>query len=713
MTSLLILGGVALQGDAGPLSGPATQRHRLALLALLASAYPRGLLREKLVAYLWPERGPGRARNLLSQAIHAVRSQVGDGAVVSAGDEVRLAAEVLGCDMVAFEEALAAGDHDLAVALYRGPLLDGFFLPDAPEFERWLETERRRLAGCYRRALEALARAATESDDRRAAVGWWQRLAAEDPYNSDVTIQLMRALEAAGNRAAAIQVAQVHRALVEGDLSVDPDPAVEDLAERMRTAPSARARTTNVPADPPVSRDARPGVPRETSSWRRPRRWTRRAGGRAALAFAAGATALAVGALIWESSTGRATSRAGRAGAPPHDSGAPPSTLPTPAEERASATAPVGGDLTAPQYVRRANAQNDVSDAGNLEAERLLRLALRADSTNAEAWAELAILYSWRTPYLGAPTSAWDSALVYARRSLDLDPASANAYTGLAAMYGHQGMLALEERMAREALRRDPENSLAVRRLGESYHERGDFLQALRYHRETVRLQPTDGAYRSFVGHVYLDLEAYGSAERWYRGALALKPGELGALEGMVELYLKREMPDSARHYADVLVRLHPRETIALGAAAAVSHYLRDVDAVRRLAGRAVEIAQGAPVRTPHSILATTMLGFAELTVGDTARAEAHFDESVAFLEARLESGADSPRWPYELALIDAARGDMASAFHLLEQAYALGFRWPWMLEAEPMLSGARDDPRFRALVARTRADVEAMRGGM
>jgi serine/threonine-protein kinase len=710
MTSLLVFGGIALEGDDGPLRGTAAQRHRLALLALLASAHPRGVLRERLVAYLWPERGPGRGRNLLSQAIHAVRSQVADGAIVSAGDELRLDPEVLPCDLITFEQAMAAEEFEQAITLYRGPFLDGFFLPDAPEFERWIATRRRRLRASYRKGLEALARAATASDAGRAAVDWWQRLAADDPYNAEVTLNLMRSMEAIGDRAAALEAARVHAVLVQSDLNAQPDPAIEALAERMRTEPLPRQGVTLPPAPRRPSDADAPSVPPEATSSRRPPREIRRPTGRTALLAAAGALVLAVAVLTRGGPSARRARDVARPGVPLSGSDASVPTHPALAETSASPGAPVRGELTAPQYLQYAAAEKDISGAGSRETERLLRLALGVDSTNAEAWAELAILYGWRSPYLGAPTSAWDSALVFAGRALDLDPSSANAYTALAVTYGHEGLLAREERMAREALRRDPGNSLAIRRLGESYRERGDFVQALRYHQETVRLEPNDRAYRSGVGQVYVDLADYAPAERWFRGVLDLEPGHAMALEGMAALYLGREMRDSARHYADLLVRLHPRETVALSAAAAVSHYLRDVAGVRRSAGLVVELAARVPVRTPNSILVTTMLGYAELSQGDTVRAEDLFGQSVSFLEARIASGTDSPRWPYELALIEAARGNKASALDGLEQAYALGFRWLRMLEAEPMLDDVRDDPRFADLVARTRADVEAMR---
>src|SRR6186997_2060241 len=73
MLLLRLLGGPSLSGNGSTLTGPATQRHRLALLALLASSRSRPQSRDKLVAWLWPERDMAHARNLLNQGVHALR----------------------------------------------------------------------------------------------------------------------------------------------------------------------------------------------------------------------------------------------------------------------------------------------------------------------------------------------------------------------------------------------------------------------------------------------------------------------------------------------------------------------------------------------------------------------------------------------------------------------------------------------------------------
>lgn len=158
---LRLLGGASLERDDGtPISGRAAQRHRISLLALLACAPGPGLSRDKLIGLLWPESDAERARNRLNVSVYELRKALGDDALLSAGDEVRLNAEVVSSDVAEFDSATARGDHAAAAALYRGPLLDGFFLDDAPEFERWTDRERTRFADGYARALEALAGAA-------------------------------------------------------------------------------------------------------------------------------------------------------------------------------------------------------------------------------------------------------------------------------------------------------------------------------------------------------------------------------------------------------------------------------------------------------------------------------------------------------------------------------------------------------------------------
>ena len=240
MFLLRLFGGASLEEDSRPLAGRAVQRRRLALLAILALEHPRAVPRDRLVAFLWPEHDADRARHLLRDSLYVLRGALGEETVPASGDELRLDPLRLRSDTWDFEDALARQQPDAAVALYAGPLLDGFHPGGSPELEHWLDAQRERFARAHAQALERLAEQAGAAGALQAALGWWRRLAADDPYSGRVALRLMQALEAAGDRAGALQQARIHALLLEQEFGAGPDPEIEALAERLRTAPAPR-----------------------------------------------------------------------------------------------------------------------------------------------------------------------------------------------------------------------------------------------------------------------------------------------------------------------------------------------------------------------------------------------------------------------------------------------------------------------------------------
>jgi DNA-binding SARP family transcriptional activator/TolB-like protein len=238
-------------GTTGRLS---QQRRRLALLALLAASGDRGLSRDQLLAYLWSDSSAANARHSLEQLLYAMRQALGEG-VFDGTNPVRLNAAVITSDVTEFERALARGDWSEAVTLYHGPFLDGFYLEDAAEFERWTETERARLAGRYVDCLGRLADAAEGGADHATAVRWRRRLVEADPVGSRSALALMRALVASGDRTAALQHARIYEALVQQELESEPDPSITAYVAQLR----AGAADERAPAPPGVQ-------PRVTSS---------------------------------------------------------------------------------------------------------------------------------------------------------------------------------------------------------------------------------------------------------------------------------------------------------------------------------------------------------------------------------------------------------------------------------------------------------------
>ena len=231
-------GGLTLVGGA-PRS-LSHQRLRLALLALLAASGERGMSRDKILGYLWPESESGAARHSLEQLLHALRRRLGD-SVFAGVNPLALNSEVVRSDVVDFAQALLEEDFASAVGLYRGPFLNGFYLDNASEFERWVETERRRLAGRYIDALLSLAERANAAGDHAASMEWRKRIAETDPLSSRHALQYMQALVMAGDHGAALVHARVHEQLVRQELETEPDPSIVAYAASLREAAAERS----------------------------------------------------------------------------------------------------------------------------------------------------------------------------------------------------------------------------------------------------------------------------------------------------------------------------------------------------------------------------------------------------------------------------------------------------------------------------------------
>ncbi|MGH7669362.1 MAG: AfsR/SARP family transcriptional regulator, partial [Gemmatimonadaceae bacterium] len=195
MFRLKLFGSASIEGPDGPLIGRPVQRRRMALLALLVVARRRGLTRDKLIGYLWPDADAERGRPMLSDSIYQVNHALDGDAIVAIGDELRLDPERLPSDVWDFLDAVEQRDWSRAVALHAAPFLDGFNLPGSESLEQWVDGERETLARERARALEALADGAEQAGNAADAVRWWRLLAAQDPYSSRVALRLMRALD--------------------------------------------------------------------------------------------------------------------------------------------------------------------------------------------------------------------------------------------------------------------------------------------------------------------------------------------------------------------------------------------------------------------------------------------------------------------------------------------------------------------------------------
>lgn len=228
-------------------------RH-LAVLAVLAFSR-RPVLREKLLEMFWGGETPERARHSLSNALSGLRGVLGPDAITARQDEVGLAEGLpIELDAVQFASAWEVHDDERAAKLYAGPFLDGVYVPDAEEFDRWVGRERTRferefLEVCERRA-PLLLRAGNWSEAADLARRWLD--AAPDSVAAFTT--LLRAQAGPGTpaalRSALDEYARTRTQLAQSR-GVKPAPAVQALAaelrDRLTAAEQELSETMRVP----------------------------------------------------------------------------------------------------------------------------------------------------------------------------------------------------------------------------------------------------------------------------------------------------------------------------------------------------------------------------------------------------------------------------------------------------------------------------------
>ena len=251
------------------------QPRRLALLSYLAVAHRRRFhRRDTLVTLFWPESAERPARDLLNTNVSRLRASLGADALLSRGnEEIGVNDARVWCDVGAFEAAYEAGRGEEALALYRGDLLEGFHISAAPEFDHWLEAERRRLREMAASAAFAMAERRRDAGDVPAARRFVERGAALSLGTEDGFRRAIALLDVMGDRAGALRLYEILSVRLRQDHDAEPAPETRHLIELVRArrassavAPAATSDAQAPPAGaPPGPRaagdDALPGPP--------------------------------------------------------------------------------------------------------------------------------------------------------------------------------------------------------------------------------------------------------------------------------------------------------------------------------------------------------------------------------------------------------------------------------------------------------------------
>ncbi len=235
----------------------------LLYLAVEGGMHPRG----KLATFLWPDSEPHDARHALRIVIALLRNLLDD----AEGQEPHLLSQrdALGLNPQApleldlevvqqahhqaqqhsttpSEEQRAAlvAQFQCALALVRGPFLDGFWLREETAFDEWALQEQQQWQVRLQLLLDRLSSWQETGGELEQATITLTHWLALDPLAEEAYRRLMRVHLALGDPAAAGQVYATCRARLAEELQIKPSPETVALAEHIR---ATVARSTGSP----------------------------------------------------------------------------------------------------------------------------------------------------------------------------------------------------------------------------------------------------------------------------------------------------------------------------------------------------------------------------------------------------------------------------------------------------------------------------------
>jgi len=365
------------------------------------------------------------------------------------------------------------------------------------------------------------------------------------------------------------------------------------------------------------------------------------------------------------------------------------------------------------------------------EARRHYERAVELDPNYALAYSGLGATHAMRFIHRTDPDDL-SRARGCLERALELDPELGEPYTYLCYVHMRQGNAEESLKAGHRGVERQPDLLQAPYFLGSAYLVFGElgvdyFQRAVKYLLDATHVEPRWGFAWANLGWIAIQAGDYDQAEHFLSRGLELERGgeAFGSFVG-TEMLLggawlrRRDWDQASRWYDQAIQRLAAvdhmyRETVlALSACGIGDARLRQGDlsgasAEYRRAWRTIkEFPRMMGGERAHT-RALAALATTYAAQGDSARGREMAEEAAERLDRLFRQPqswvweAATPQLCHCLAAALLRLGDSQGALDLLARAVEKGWRDAGWLEADPELSGLRQQPRFRELVETVR----------
>src|SRR6056297_182120 len=215
-------------------------RHKTIALLAYIGVEGRPIGRDTLATLLWPNSGQSQARANLRSCIHQFSEKLNPTPISCLNNNVELKKNVFQVDVCEFRQliSLIKNEHNTeqreifllsAEQVCRGPFLEGFTLPDCPDFDTWEflneDLFRRQLAV----VVYELAEIAGNHGDWTESLRLGRRLIELDPLEESSHRLMMCLLADSGRRSEALRQYEKCRQFLHTEIEDEPEQKTRDL----------------------------------------------------------------------------------------------------------------------------------------------------------------------------------------------------------------------------------------------------------------------------------------------------------------------------------------------------------------------------------------------------------------------------------------------------------------------------------------------------
>ncbi len=257
---LYFLGSLHIQIDGQLVNGFRSQKAQALLAYLALVAQP--VTRERLADLFWPNATGDAGRTELRRVVYNLNRRL-PGVIHSSRQSLSFEGAADGgevwLDTAAVERLCAAGNLlqlEQAASLYRGELLEGFYLEECPDFESWLGRERSSWQEKHLHLLRQLTDLYESRGDYERAVQVARQRVELAPWREEAQRRLMLLLARSGRRSEALAQYESCCKVLEEELGVTAQGRTTALYERLRASTSLIRHNLQLAPDPFIGREA-------------------------------------------------------------------------------------------------------------------------------------------------------------------------------------------------------------------------------------------------------------------------------------------------------------------------------------------------------------------------------------------------------------------------------------------------------------------------